>query len=286
MIKFERQLVLLLSWLLLSLASSQLVYKYESLSSTHLYQVEHLQVTNETYTGYISENVALPNSLNSQSTYSSHPVISLKSIYVRFVDQVKPAIEFELIPLSTSNSSLDEEICLKFDLSQLNLTLVDKTSDVLSSSLSSRSDLFEIDFSYSSSGYMCFSHQANARRCLCYLKIKLLDKQSVRDRINREAIDIYQLQLNIATEKSSNIVVKVLDDNDLEPMFVNNDPDGTVINLDEFIVSSNASLRRNILGEFSVVGRVQVTDPDLEQNGQPRYYIDRDSGNLLSYLLK
>jgi hypothetical protein len=267
-----------------------LEYKHESLSSTYLFRIEHISFTNDSYSGYISENVATPiisSSSSSSSLLSSSVFISTasspntqpisKSIYIRFVDRVKPALRFTMSSLGHANATSNDDFCKKFDLAQLNLTLVNSNEDSadytgFGSATASKSDLFELDLTRQ----LCRTivREALTSTCECYTKVKLIDGQSVRDRINREAKDVYQLQLRAGSSSKSTLLINILDDNDLEPMFESSEYS---INLDEYVLSGS-SINRNSLPEFSVVGRVLATDPDLEANSQARFYIHSFEG--------
>ncbi|RMZ97665.1 protocadherin Fat 1 isoform X1 [Brachionus plicatilis] len=206
-----------------------------------------IRFTNKSYTGYISENIG---QLNPSQLYPSEPSkrhyqqvdANKKSVYVRFVDQIKPSVELDID---------NAQHCLAFNFKSLNLSL--KTDDYDQDAIS----LFEIDHD----NYVCTKSAVN---CLCYFQIRLTDEPFVRDRINREAKDQYTLSLLLNDTKAS-LVVGILDDNDLEPMF---DPSEYTIELKQF----DDQFRLVNLAEFSVIGKVNALDPDLAENARINYY--------------
>ncbi|CAF0806124.1 unnamed protein product [Brachionus calyciflorus] len=219
------------------------------LTEYRAHSIESIHFTNDTYTGYISENIA--QILNPSQTLleqsKRHNTNSLKtdkkSIYIRFIDELKPSIQFLI-------KNLDD--CINFNFKSLNLTL--KTNDYDQESIS----LFEIDHD----NYLCTK---TSLKCLCFFQIRLTDDPFIRDRINREAKDSYQFYLLINNQTQTSINVNILDDNDLEPMF---DPSEYTLEINQF--DSNFNLVN--LPEFSVIGRVSAMDPDLAENAQIKYY--------------
>ena len=111
----------------------------------------------------------------------------------------------------------------------------------------------------------CFWLNVNTK-CLCYFRLSLIDGDEARERLNREAKDIYNMRINLfdtnsSSSSSSLIHVSILDDNDLEPMF----------DQSEYVFELEANA---YLPPFSFVGRVVATDPDLDLNSHVRYFIN------------
>ena len=262
-----------------------LEYRYESLSRTLLFRFEQITFTNSSLTGYISENVANPTSSSSSfsNAHNQSPAQASKSIFVRFVDQLKPGVTFDLVPRGDTHLLANDDYCKKFDLAQLGLSLTNSeaaadtdyaaaaSDSSTTPALATKSDLFELDLN---SFAACRTRSRNALRltCHCYIKIKLIDGQSVRDRINREARDSYRIQLRSGLARAA-LLIHILDDNDLEPMFESSDYTFT---LDEYRITPSGGARALSPARwaaFTTIGRVLATDPDLGQNGQARFYV-------------
>lgn len=210
---------------------------------------DSISFTNDSYTGYISENMGFnqPQINNEQSKrHNSKHEPNHKSTYIRFIDDLKPSINFRL-------KNLDD--CVSFDFKSLNLTL--KTNDYDQETTS----LFEIDHD----NFLCTKQKSN---CICYFQIRLSDDPIIRDRINREAKESYHFQLNLDNTQT-NINVNMLDDNDLEPMF---DPSEYVFELNQY--DKIAELIN--LPEFTVIGKVSAMDPDLTENAMIKYHSKYD----------
>ena len=205
------------------------------------FSIQNVQFTSDSYTGYISENVLQTPSSSSTTSSDRHnrniasPASS--SVFVRFVDRLKPAVTFDLA---------SGFACTDASLNKASLELnSDYDRDALS--------LFKLD----ASSLSCFP---NANKCVCYIKLSLAD-DSAREKLNREAKDAYSLQIKLNSAQAQLNVI-VLDDNDLEPMF---DPS-------EYSYEINEAAGE--LSELAVIGRVGASDPDLSRNGLVRYYLN------------
>ena len=215
--------------------------------------IESVRFTNQSYTGYISENIGQPSPSQSYPNepskrhYQKFDTTKKLSVYVRFVDEIKPSVEFGIENVHH---------CLDFNFKSLNLSM--KTDDYDQDAMS----LFEIDYD----NYLCTKH--NLINCICYFQIRITDDPFVRDRINREAKDKYRLNLLLNDTKAS-LIVNILDDNDLEPMF---DPSEYKIEIFEFEMSGENQLQKADLAEYSIIGKVNAMDPDLAENAHVKYY--------------
>lgn len=220
-------LFMLLIILLIHLIPSHVAFKQQS---TQI--VTNAKFTSEQYTGYISENVALP-----QRTFNT---TERNPILIRFIDASKPSIQFETARKCSS-------ITLAAIVSAANLRLVSDDNSF---------NLFEIDPSLT-----CV--HSTAGKCACYIQIKLKD-DSVRYKLNREAKSSYKFRLKLDQNYSIQetvILVQILDDNDLEPMF---DPSEYEFELNEFDQSP----------AFTNIGQVFAKDPDLGKHSELRYYLN------------
>jgi len=117
-------------------------------------------------------------------------------------------------------------------------------------------NIFELDTSET-----CFELNQVSFECECPLRIRLRD-DSARDKLNREAKDTYNMQIK-SKASSASIIVKILDDNDLEPMF---DPSEYSIVLNESAIASTPA--------FTKIVRVSASDPDLSRNSLVRYFMN------------
>lgn len=68
--------------------------------------------------------------------------------------------------------------------------------------------------------------------------------------------------------------MKILDDNDLEPMF---DPTEYFIDLYKYTLEPGGTITPTQLPEFAQIGRVYASDPDLGQNALTRYFLASQS---------
>ena len=258
------RLVIVILHLLLPLAH----FSFHSSKPTTLFLSKFVS---DSFTGYISENVALPppSSSSSQSSLNTRHNRNLASrqtlnkqtqrtpIYVRFVDKLKPSFTFDIINRVVSSSSSTKTCRQIYDESQFKLQLQNIEYDTESLSVFKIEN--EID---------CFWLNVNIK-CLCYFRLSLIDSDEARERLNREAKDIYNMRINLLgtnSSLSSLIHVSILDDNDLEPMF---DQSEYVFELEE----------KAYLPPFSFVGRVVATDPDLDLNSHVRYFINCGGGS-------
>jgi hypothetical protein len=259
--------------------------------------ISNVQFTNDAYAGYISENLAPTSTDSSTSSWPSEDASNrqnrnintqqsnaTKSIYVRFVDRLKPAVHFHL-----SHSK-----CESVKLDHLNIEL---TSDFDYESL----DLFQLDYET----FNCFAinkQNQNESKCFCFLRVSIKD-DSTRSRLNREAKDVYLMQLKIkqssslntpkrrepqrdveidqveiANKQTASLKVNILDDNDLEPMFDPSEYNIRIAEFDEKREANEPFLEPTILPAFSVIGKVSAIDPDLSQNGLVRFFLyDKES---------
>ena len=219
----------------------------------------HLRFTNDSYTGYISENVARPslpaNTVSSTNRHNRN-IKNLNStqtdersstIYVRFVDKLKPAVVFDEPAHAKCRDYSANLHAFKFEL----------YSEYDTDSLT----LFALD----TSSFECFTLDATLKTCACYLKLRLID-DTAREKLNREAKDTYYVQIRVLTNETTSVRVNVLDDNDLEPMFDTN----------EYVFDLFLSESR-VMPAFSVIGRVAASDPDLSKNALVRYYLNCES---------
>jgi uncharacterized protein YwbE len=266
--------------------------------------ISAITFTNETYIGYLSENVIaitaetveeasatyLDTSVPVSTSYyvkrrrvrnnryyreltnstTTHYETTPDSIFVRFVDYLKPSL-FVQIKNNNNNINIDY-FCSKIKSTDLNLQLTG--DDEITRSSSSSSQLHRL-FSIDDASFICNSMSlslTNEMGCLCNLQIHLID-DAARYHINREAKSLYSLQLSskvMNNAATSRIRVRILDDNDLEPMF---DPSEYNILLTEQSNNNN-----NIsTTPFSIIGRVHAVDPDLERNARVRYYLFTNS---------
>jgi hypothetical protein len=204
------------------------------------------------YTGYLSENLASPTAAppsHHPTTYPRHnrnlqraAASTLQNIYVRFIDKLKPAILFDLD--SSSNYS-----CESYRFNVGSDVKLQAQHDYESEQVAST---FDLDM------HECFPLDST-RSCLCYLNVRLIQ----RENINREAKSVYYLNVTLLTASSATLRVNILDDNDLEPMFAQYEY--------EFELTLN-----EYRPQYSVIGRVAATDPDLDVNANVRYYINCD----------
>ena len=126
-------------------------------------------------------------------------------------------------------------------------------------------NIFELDSTES-----CFDiKRIPFTECECPLRIRLRD-DSARDKLNREAKDTYTMQLKLAASSAS-LLIKILDDNDLEPMF---DPSEYNIVLNESALASTPA--------FTKIVRVFASDPDLSRNSLVRYYMNCNQFETMS----
>ena len=211
--------------------------------STPLFEKAHFQ--SDSYVGYISENVA-------PLSHTKPPKSS--SIFVRFVDELKPSVRFET----------SESVCVGIDMSKFkNITNIRLESDDDSGTL------FELD----ANSFICVRQEPGM--CVCFIQIKLSDSYFAtnRHKLNREAKSLYTFQLKFELSygvSTTQIQVKLLDDNDLEPMF---DPSDY-----EFVLAEADQLEA-----FAVIGQVHAKDPDLSRNALVRYFLScerEDSAEL------
>ncbi len=198
------------------------------------------------YTGYISENVELPQpKLHANSTPPhAHPIL------IRFVDILKPTVEFQLTPANLACTAVD-------------FTAFKQATNIRLSGDDDATTLFDID----PNTFAC-QQQLDASVCTCHIQIKLRD-DSVRYRLNREAKSAYEFQLKLDQAyaiRTAAVVVNVLDDNDLEPMF---DPAEYELEVNEF----------DRWPAFTRIGQVLARDPDLDRNAELRYYISANGND-------
>ena len=204
-----------------------------SCDSTSLFEKAHFQ--SDSYVGYISENVA-PLSHTKPAKNSS--------IFVRFVDELKPSVRFET----------SESVCVGIEMSKFkNITNIRLESD------DDSTNLFELD----ANSFTCVVQEIG--NCVCLIQIKLSDSYfaTSRYKLNREAISLYTFQLKFELSYGVSITqiqVKLLDDNDLEPMFEPSDYEFVINEIDQ-------------LEAFAVIGQVHAKDPDLSRNALVRYYL-------------
>jgi len=220
------------------------------LNSTVILDIEF---TTDQYTGYISENVAavklynensriINSRTNSRSILKTNKLSNI--IYVRFIDLLKPSIRFKL---KNENNQ-----CNQITIEELGIELID-TDEQTNNNI-----LFELD---NDDSFKCY--QLTLNECECPIRIRLRD-DSIRDKLNREAKDAYNLQIKLNKwMKSTLILIKILDDNDLDPMF---DPNEYTFVLDQHSSSE--------MPAFTKIGRVIARDPDLSRNSLIRYYIN------------
>ena len=177
------------------------------LNSTVILDIEF---TTDQYTGYISENVAavklynensriINSRTNSRSILKTNKLSNI--IYVRFIDLLKPSIR---IKLKNENTQ-----CNQITIEELGIELIDSDEQTNNNNI-----LFELD---NDDSFKCY--QLKLDECECPIRIRLRD-DSIRDKLNREAKDAYNLQIKLNKwMKSALILIKILDDNDLDPMF-------------------------------------------------------------------
>ena len=185
------------SSLLLSVNSSS------SCVSSSSPRIRRAQFTNDSYTGYISENLNQQQETaatggnfdtttnpeldkwrrNVLSTVTKPSVV----IYARFVDRIKPSL---LIYLDHEESNAS---CSCLTSEQVNLSLLSSSIDYdQDGSASSPSDaLFQVE----QDSILCVPNADEDETCLCYFHIKLSDDPMTRDRLNREARDSYKFQV-------------------------------------------------------------------------------------------
>lgn len=164
-------------------------------------RIRHAHFTNDSYTGYISENLnqqleSPPDPQNnvggvdldkwrrnvvvraSSSSHSNRPLI-----YVRFVDRLKPSLR-----LTTTWACG----CLSDDHLSVSFMSNDYEQEAAL-------ELFQLD----RESIVCLETEATTttidedeRECLCYFQTRLNDDPMVRDRLNREAKDSYKFQIS------------------------------------------------------------------------------------------
>lgn len=172
--------------------------------------VGHGQFSNDTYTGYVSENMNQQQESTPGST-SEHSgdldkwrrtvlgsVLSRPVIYARFVDRLKPAL---LVTLTDRVSSAPLDVscsCLSNEHLTLSLTSLDYDHE-------SALDLFQLDYESVS----CRAGLTTTHQCLCYFQIRLSDDPMVRDRLNREAKDAYKFQISALNSTTTVINLQV-----------------------------------------------------------------------------
>ena len=206
-------------------------------------QLQSAYFTSESYTGYISENVAAPSALPPDNQMrrlrsSINQTTSSNSlIYIRFVDYLKPTLVLEL---------------WKGKCEQL------RPEDVPLITLK-HNDLFLTEMG------ACDPLGNSIRTCECPIYIRLLN-DSVRERLNREAKEFYSVHLKFFSNQT-NIQIQLLDDNDLDPMFEYADY------LFELNEDSN-------LPAFAKIGKVTALDPDLSRNAIINYYMAKNDHNF------
>lgn len=195
--------------------------------------IRRVQFTNDTYTGYVSENLNLhqdsppspsPHDQNpdldkwrrnvvvrrSGSTSSTRPVN-----YVRFVDRLKPSLRLQLTSAGGVVSSPPLCSCVSDD--ELNVTFVSADYDQQEQAL----ELFQLDresiscIEVTSEALAATTSAAEVAgvqdtECLCYFQMRLSDDPMVRDRLNREAKDVYKFQISIMNLTAS-INIQVFD---------------------------------------------------------------------------
>ena len=196
--------------------------------------ITNAKFPNEQYTGYISENVALPQRTFNDTNHRS-------AILIRFIDSSKPSIQFD----TTKRCSAIE------------LPALQQATNLRIESDDNSFNLFEID----SDKFTCV--HSDTLKCACFIQIKLKD-DSVRYKLNREAKSSYKLRLKLDQNYSiqeTTLLVQILDDNDIEPMF---DPSEYEFELNEFDQSP----------AFTNIGQVFAKDPDRGQHSQLRYYLN------------
>lgn len=162
----------------------------KSSSSSPVPTLTRVYFTNDTYTGYISENLnqqqdssqqhnAVDSNtdvdkwrrnvvVRSSSSSTSRPVI-----YVRFVDRLKPSLR-----LTTSS----ECSCVSDDELGVSLSSADYDQE-------QAVEMFQLD----RESISCMGVGGN--ECLCYFQIRLSDDPMVRDRLNREAKEAFKFQI-------------------------------------------------------------------------------------------
>lgn len=166
--------------------------------------IDAIIFTNDTYTGYISENLnqqQSPSNLDSSSSLSHSDLdkwrrnvvtssLSKPVVYVRFIDRLKPSI------LITTASDCS---CLNYDHLELSMTSAEYDSDSNKAAL----DLFQLG----QEGISCMPTN-RLGECLCYLKLRLSDDLMVRDRLNRESKDVYKFQV-MSRNSTTNLNIQV-----------------------------------------------------------------------------
>jgi hypothetical protein len=234
------------------------------------------------------------------STDSTH---SNSKIYVRFIDLWKPSflVNFNIsylthfgfvdpynkrsaIRLTEPESELS--LCSILDSRHLNLKLLASTgfdeNDLLSIQLTDNQNttqtpqLIDSPFEVDADSLDCYKlkQTRSSLNCLCYFDLMLRDGSFI-EKLNREATDTYRYKLvahknNNSTTSASiaaaSLIINVLDDNDLEPMF---DPSEYIYELSEY----NEKFELTDLPPLSSIGRIVARDPDLSLNGIVRYYM-------------
>ena len=215
-----------------------------------------LRFLNDAFTGYISENVAspLPNQpVNTNQRQNRNLVSSInhnkqqqpeQSIYVRFIDKLKPSFTFVKLTATTTTQ------CHSFNTHAFNMTLSNEPEDMR--------NIFELEPRYD-----CFE-SSSTQACVCYFKLRLVLDQI--DELNREAKPLYVMKVSHMHLAYAHLNVHLLDDNDLEPMFDQN----------EYTFDLDLS-KASQFGD--VIGSVWAEDPDLDSNSNVRYYMNSDCYN-------
>lgn len=181
--------------------------------------IRRVHFTNDTFTGYVSENLNLhqdsppPSSPHDHNpdldkwrrnvvvrsgttSSSSRPVV-----YVRFVDRLKPSLRVR-ISASTTTTTCS---CLSDD--QLNVTFAS-----LDYEQEPALELFQLD----RESISCMEIDAGdedenteVTECLCYFQMRLSDDPMIRDRLNREAKEAYKFQIS-TMNASATINIQVI----------------------------------------------------------------------------
>jgi hypothetical protein len=262
-------------------SSFKLFLLYTLISFNFVYS---LKFTSNSFTGYISENVASSstasftnplltphhtnNTRHNRNLVVSHSqtVISINTnnqqpIYVRFVDKFKPSFTFVTTTTTTTcRHTLKNTINLK-------LTTNDEYNDTEALNL----------FKILHDDIECFPFRNQQNECICYFRVRLIESDEAHERrLNREAKESYHMRVIISSSDNDDdndnaafayIRVNVLDDNDLEPMF----------DQSEFVFELNED--SHYLPAFTYIGRVTATDPDLDLNSHVRYFINCNEHN-------
>ena len=93
----------------------------------------------------------------------------------------------------------------------------------------------------------------------CYIQLKL---KSNREQLNREAVDMYRLNVMMLHDESNfQIIVQVLDDNDNDPLF---DKYEYNFEINDLVY----------LPAFSIVGQIRSDDADLARNAEVFYFLN------------